>query len=97
VDFNKLTKQQSDYIAQNRTTELPPAMFNQAFKKKIDAGRKTIINKLEFTGFTLETTFPQNICLMKDGHIAFCHEFTEVEGEERPFIVGLAFKQVIII
>jgi len=88
-------------MRKHRTTELPPAMYCEAkFGTKKD--ERDEIKEIAFTGFTLETSFDQNIALMKDGSVVFCHRFikhqdADVDDEDdqsEPLIVGFKFNYV---
>lgn len=98
IDFLKLSEKQIAHMREHRTTELPPAMFQEAvFGTK--QGEKDEIKKIVFTAFTLTTSFDQNIALMRDGSVVFCHRFIhrdfDVDGEnDEPLIAGFKFKKV---
>lgn len=114
IDLMKLTKEQVVYIKENRTTELPQSMFNRAIARgglatgttMTEDGRRRRcpqpnIDKLEFMGFTLTKSFPQNVCMMRDGSVVFCDEFLLIdplEGDgDKPTIRGFRFQKVKII
>jgi hypothetical protein len=72
-------------------------MFREAVIEK-KRGRD-IVTELVYERFTLETNYPQNVCLMKDGSVVFCEEFVKLTADEKepPQIVGLKFLQVIFV
>jgi len=107
IDFLKLTEEQIEYMRKNRTTELPPGMFLEHRFGTTELSQKKIL-QLAYVGFTLTTVFPQNICMLKDGTIIFCHQFLMLptdsststndggeKSDEKPLIAGFKFDQVI--
>ena len=107
IKFMSLTEQQIQHMKEHRTTELPPEMFKKSImksarQKKTDdddddppADDNKILAEVAFTAFTLSTTFPQNIALMKDGSIVYCDQFLPpLEDALRPNIVGFKFQKV---
>jgi len=96
-------------MLEKKTTELPAHYFREARFCK-NKGREKEILELGFVGFSLKTTFEQNIVLMKTGEIVFCDKFisssetnvdhgnqpdrAEQDGDETPLIFGYIFGKV---
>lgn len=51
---------------------------------------------LEYEGFQLRNSFPQNIALMRDGSVVFCEDFVKPPGHAFPVIFGYRFQKVSI-
>lgn len=92
-----------DHMKKNYTLEVPPGTFKKSVLKssptcRADGDDDEVIKELKYKGFTLEKTFPQNICLTRDGSIVFCDEFTKSSNsddeDEEPLVVGYAFGKV---
>lgn len=104
--ISAFNRKELEHMKKNYTLEVPPGMFRKAVLKRSPTGRPVDdddegIKKLEYKGFTLETKFPQNICLTKDGSIVFCDKFTKPsnpdDDDEEPIVVGYAFGKVRLI
>lgn len=70
------------YLMKNATPGTNEVPFNTA--KQVNFKRKGV-KSLKFEGFELRETFPQNVCLLKDGDIFLCESF---KGAGDSFIIS---------
>jgi hypothetical protein len=90
IDEMGLTVGELEYMKENQTLELPPNFFRRLHKTRRH-------NSLEFTGFKVQDTFPQNIVRLKSGSIVFCDKFLPpTKPGESPRISGFNFWKVLI-
>lgn len=100
-DFMTFTPEQIQYMRDNMTTALPPNMYKRLLSNvpaaDEDEGVETDYAEgkiLEFEGFRIRNTFPQNVALMKDGSFVFCTEFILPKDHTTPLIYGYKFNWV---
>lgn len=110
-DFMGFTREQILYMREHRTTSLRPNMFKRFKSSTTDIdddhnegederssaeGTTKKLKILEYEGFKLRNTFPQNIALMQDGSLVFCEDFVIPTGHASPVIFGYRFENVSI-
>lgn len=88
IDEMGLTEGELEYMKEKQTLELPPNFFRRLAKSR----RHTT---LEFSGFNVRDSFPQNIVRMKSGEIVFCSKFlTPKQADGSVTISGYSFSKV---
>jgi hypothetical protein len=88
IDEMGLTVGELEFMKKNQTLELPPNFFRRFVKSRRH-------NTLEYTGFKVRDTFPQNIVRLKTGKIVFCHKFLPPKNPgESATISGFQFTKV---